>query len=399
VTDTFRRACLVAAVVIGCAYSAFQILHDVRVPVQLLPGVAARVNGRQIDADSVNRTVAGLDARERRSESATRHDVLSRMIDEELLVQHALDSGAAETSPEVRAALVRSAITRVNAEAAAEPVSERELSEYFEAHKQVYATAARFDVTPFYFESRDASAGDSTAAQGSAGNRATAAVTRANAVRTAEAGANVRAAAARADDAATERASAAADHGIASAARALVAAGAAAGQANVATAGAATAARGSTGSRATPAVTRANAARAAEAGVNVRAAAARAALKGGASAEEVFATADRLPFDSPGRQVTPRTVANYFGPATADAVDHLAPGETTEVMRLGNGVVFIYLNAKTPGEVPSLAGIRDLVAADAMRDRQEHALENLLGSLHQSARIELNNNPPITASR
>lgn len=346
-TDTFRRACLVAAVAIGCAYSAFQILHDVRIPVQLLPGVAARVNGRQIDADSVNRTVAGMDARERRSESATRHDVLSRMIDEELLVQHALDSGAAETSPEVRAALVRSAITRVNAEAAAEPVSDRELSEYFEAHKRVYATAARFDVTPFYFEAHDANAADAE---------------------------NGRANAARADTA-----------GQASAA--TTRADTAAGQAS-----AATAPHGSTGNRAT-------AARAAEAGANVRAAAARAALKGGASAEQVFATADRLPFDSPGRQVTPRTLANYFGPATADAVDHLAPGETTEVMQLGNGVVFIYLNAKTSGEVPSLAGIRDLVAADAMRDRQEHALENLLGSLHQSARIELNNNPPITASR
>jgi len=71
-----------------------------------------------------------MDARQRQSESATRHDVLSRMIDEELLVQHALDSGAAETSPEVRAALVRSAITRVNAEAAAGPITVDELSEY-----------------------------------------------------------------------------------------------------------------------------------------------------------------------------------------------------------------------------------------------------------------------------
>ena len=121
-TDRFRRACLVAAVVIGCAWSAFQILHDVRVPVQLLPGVAARVNGRSIDTDSVNRTVAGMDARVRRSEATARHEVLGRMIHEELLVQHALDSGAAETNPEVRAALVRSAITRVNSEAAAEPV-------------------------------------------------------------------------------------------------------------------------------------------------------------------------------------------------------------------------------------------------------------------------------------
>ena len=62
-TDGFRRACLIAAVIVGCAYSAFQILHDVRVPVQLLPGVAARVNGHQIDAASVDRTVAGMDAR------------------------------------------------------------------------------------------------------------------------------------------------------------------------------------------------------------------------------------------------------------------------------------------------------------------------------------------------
>ena len=280
-TDTFRRACLVAAVIIGCAFSAFQILHDVRVPVRLLPGVAARVNGRQIDVDSINRTVAGMDARERRSESATRRDVLSRMIDEELLVQHALDSGAAETSPEVRAALVRSAITRVNAEAAAEPISEGELTEYFEGHKQVYATAARFDVTPFYFESHDADAAQS------------------------------------------------------------------------------------------------------------RATAARAAIQAGTPFEQLLNTSDRPPFDSPSQQITPRTLANYFGPATADAVDNLAPGQTTQITQLGSGVVFIYLNNKIPGEVPSLASIRDLVAADAMRERQEHALETLLASLHQAARIEL----------
>src|SRR5438132_14267389 len=104
-SDSFRRACLVAAVILGCMFAAVQILHEVQVPMRLLPGTAARVNGRSIGADSVDRTVAGIDARARRFESATRHAVLSRMIDEELLVQHALDSGAAETSPEVRAAL------------------------------------------------------------------------------------------------------------------------------------------------------------------------------------------------------------------------------------------------------------------------------------------------------
>jgi hypothetical protein len=275
-TDRFRRACLVSAVIIGCACSAFQILHDVRVPVQLLPGVAARVNGRPIDSDSVNRTVAGMDARVRRSEAAARHSVLGRMIDEELLVQHALDSGAAETNPEVRAALVRSAITRVNSEAAAEPVSEAELSAYFDAHKEVYATAAGFDVTPLYFAAESGQAGAT------------------------------------------------------------------------------------------------------------RAEAARAALEAGTPVEQVVATADPSPFRSPGSQVSPRTLANYFGPALADAVGRIATGHTTEVM-------------------PSVASIHDLVAADALRDRQEHALEGLLASLRQSAHIEFatspNPAPPVAASR
>ena len=304
-TDNFRRACLVGAVVIGCAWSAVQILHDVRLPVQLLRGVAARVNGRSIDTDSINRTVAGMDARVRRSEATARHEVLGRMIDEELLVQHALDSGAAETNPEVRSALVRSAITRVNSEAAAEPVAEAELVAYFDAHKEVYATAAGYDVTPLYFE---AGASQSTSA------RTTAA----------------------------------------------------------------------------PATT-------------ARANAARAALEAGTPVEQVAAAADPLPFGSPGSQVSPRTLANYFGPALAEAVGRVAVGHSTEPTQLGNGVVILYLNNKTPGETPSLASIHDLVAADALRDRQEHALEALLASLRQSAHIEFatlpNPAPPVAASR
>ncbi len=74
-------------------------------------------------------------------------------------------------------------------------------------------------------------------------------------------------------------------------------------------------------------------------------------------------------------------------------------GETTGITQLGGGVVFIHLDKKTPGEVPGFATIHDLVAADAMRDRQERALESLLGSLRQSACIELNSTPPVTASR
>jgi len=225
-----------------------------------------------------------MDARDRRSESAARHDVLSRMIDEELLVQHALDSGAAETNPEVRAALVRSAIIRVNAEAAAEPIPDRELEVYFKERSRLYATATRFEVTPLYFESQMFP--DLTAAQS-------------------------------------------------------------------------------------------------------RAEAARAQLRAGStSITQLIRTADRLPFASPSQLVTARTLASYFGPATAQALEQLAPGQTTAATPLGHGVLLIYLDRKVPAELPSLASVHDLVLADAMRERQENALENLLTSLHKSARIE-----------
>jgi len=131
---------------------AVQILHDLRVPVRLLDGVAARVNGREIDSSSIERTVAGSDAALRATGAAAGNRVLARMIDEELLLQQALDSGAAQTDPEVRAALVRAAINRVNAETAALPMTRRDIEAYFAAHRAAYASPTRYAVTPLYFE-------------------------------------------------------------------------------------------------------------------------------------------------------------------------------------------------------------------------------------------------------
>jgi hypothetical protein len=151
-TDGARRAWLCAGAIAGCLLGAAQMLHDLRVPVRLLDGVAARVNGREIDTSSVERTVAGADAAVRATGTAAANRVLARMIDEELLLQQALDSGAAQSDPEVRAALVRAAINRVNAETAALPETRGDIEAYFAAHRAAYATAARYQVTPLYFE-------------------------------------------------------------------------------------------------------------------------------------------------------------------------------------------------------------------------------------------------------
>lgn len=167
--DRVRRAWLMGGAFAGCVLVAVQILSDVRVPVRFTSGTAARVNGRVIDAESVARTVAALVAESRGSSAALRERVISRMIDEELLIAHALDSGAPRTDPDVRAALVRSAVARVNAETASQPLTEKDIDAFYAAHRASYANPAAYAVTPLYYES--ASYPDMAAAE----HRATAA--------------------------------------------------------------------------------------------------------------------------------------------------------------------------------------------------------------------------------
>jgi hypothetical protein len=271
-TSGARRAWLIAGALTGCLLSAIQILHAVRIPVGFLPGVAARVNGREIDAASVDRTVAG------------RERVVSRMIDEELLVQHALDSGAAETDPEVRAALVRAAISRVNSEVSSQSVSESEIGAFYRSHRSAYASPAEFQVTPLYFESR--------------------------------AFPNVEEAQRRADSA-------------------------------------------------------------------------RAGVRTGQTVESLRRAADVLPFGPPAQLATARTLANYFGSPLADELDRLQAGEATEPAAFGHGVLLLYLNRRVDSATPNLQSIHDLLQADALRDKQEAALADLLATLRKSARIDI----------
>jgi hypothetical protein len=283
-TPRVRRIWLGAGAVTGCILAAVQILHDVRIPIRLLPGVAARVNGREIDAASVDRTVASFDAPLRAAGAHARERVVSRMIDEELLVQHALDSGAAETDPEVRAALVRAAITRVNSEVSSQTVSEAEIEAFYRAHRAAYASSAQYQVTPLYFES---------AAFPSIGD----------ALR-------------RADQA-------------------------------------------------------------------------RAGIRSGESVETLERSADPLPFAPPGELMTARTLANYFGSPLIGGLDHISVGDTTPSAAFGRGVLLLYLNRRMASEVPGLSAVRDLVQADALREKQEIALSNLLQSLRRTARIDI----------
>ncbi|MDB6082675.1 MAG: peptidyl-prolyl cis-trans isomerase [Gammaproteobacteria bacterium] len=283
-THPTRRAWLIAGAMIGCALAAIQILHDVRVPILFLPSVAARVNGREIDRTAVDRTVAGFDDRLRRPDSSVRDRVLTRMIDEELLVQHALDSGAAETDPEVRAALARAAISRLNSEVSAESMSVDEIEAFYATHRPAYAGAATYEVTPLYYDSPDFP--------------------------------NLLDARRRADTAVAN-------------------------------------------------------------------------MHAGQAIEAQRRLADPLPLVPPGSMATARTLANYFGASIVAALDRIRPGETTPPDPFGHGVLILYLNKRVEGMSPPLSSIRELVQADALRDKQENALEHLLQSLRKAAQIDM----------
>ncbi len=279
-----RRRWLAAAAALGAAAAALQILHGLHAPLALSHAIAARVNGVDIEAASVERTLAGLTARDASSLKDARVHVLARMIDEELLVQHALDSGAAENDPEVRAALVRSAITRVNAEIAARPLSPEELSAYYARHREAYRVPARYEVTPLYFASPQFPRMD---------------------------------------------------------------------------------------------------------GAAKRAQAARQALGAGAPLERVQADTDALPFATPETLTRAHTLENYFGPTVMELIGRARPGELTAPARFARGLLVLHVDRKVEAQSPALESIRELVLADALRERQEQALEQLLGQLRSAGQVEI----------
>ena len=100
---------LAAGAVAGLATAAASLLSAPGGGAALPPGTAARVNGTAIQEADLERLLAGL-ASERRTAVGPeeRARVLDRLIEEELLVQHALSLGLARSDRRVRADLVSS---------------------------------------------------------------------------------------------------------------------------------------------------------------------------------------------------------------------------------------------------------------------------------------------------
>jgi parvulin-like peptidyl-prolyl isomerase len=115
-------------------------------------GAVAVVNGAAIRVEDYRRLLAGLE-RDLKGplDDARRHHVLERMIEEELLVQRAIDLGFARLDRQVRGELTSSVIQSVVASAEDREPSEAELREFHRENRSFFSVPPRLRVRQIFF--------------------------------------------------------------------------------------------------------------------------------------------------------------------------------------------------------------------------------------------------------
>jgi hypothetical protein len=155
-----RRAPLLLGIGAACglALAAASLLGGAPSDGDPLPeGSVARVNQVLIPSDDFERLVAGLESDTRaRADQATRRHVLDRMIDEELLVQRALDLGLARVDRRVRADLTNAMIASVVAGVEDQEPGEPELRRFHRENLDFFTVPGRLRVRQIFFRARNA---------------------------------------------------------------------------------------------------------------------------------------------------------------------------------------------------------------------------------------------------
>jgi len=135
---------LAAGALVGLAAAAASLLATSGGDATLPDGAVARVNGTLIRAEEYERLLAGLEG-ERRTplDAEDRRRVLDRLIEEELLVQHALALGLARSDRRVRADLVAAVLGSLADAGAAGSPDDGEVREFYEANREFFAGPGR----------------------------------------------------------------------------------------------------------------------------------------------------------------------------------------------------------------------------------------------------------------
>lgn len=120
--------------------------------IELANDPAAIVNGVPIPREALARAVLALEADSRNPVTPDREQAaLERLIEEELLVQHGVDLGLAETDFAARRALVQSVIALAIAERAGVEPSDAELRRFYSDNAGFFAPPPRISGTVVYF--------------------------------------------------------------------------------------------------------------------------------------------------------------------------------------------------------------------------------------------------------
>lgn len=154
---THERA-FALAMLAGVLVGLLGLFVDARPHALPLPDDAvARVDGQLIARSEYERALAALEADLHRPlDDADRRRVLERIVDEQLLVEHALALDLARRDPYLRTWLARAVLDRVQAEVAlAEPPSEAALLEHYAAHPERFAATDRIHLRGHWFATRE----------------------------------------------------------------------------------------------------------------------------------------------------------------------------------------------------------------------------------------------------
>ena len=140
---------------IGLAIATYGLV-EARSEARALPDTTAAVVGeRTIRTVDYQRVLAGVEGDLRSPiDDALRRRVLDRMIDEELLVQRALDLGLAVVDRRVRGELTSGLIDSIVSEADAQEASAREIARHYEKNVDFFTRPGRLRVQTLFFSNR-----------------------------------------------------------------------------------------------------------------------------------------------------------------------------------------------------------------------------------------------------
>ena len=134
---------LLAGATIGLIAAAYGVLRQATVHEALPDNAVARVNDTFIGRDIYGRALGRVATPD---SVVTKNAILTRLVEDELLVQRGVELGMPESDAEVRAAIVNSLVASVTAEADAADPQDDVLQQYLVKNADRYSYTARLSV-------------------------------------------------------------------------------------------------------------------------------------------------------------------------------------------------------------------------------------------------------------